>query len=184
MYETFQCSGKKVVAKQAYRIKDKYGDEGLIYINRNCPHANKAQGACASCHGCVCQVSKKGKKNMKEVYTDRFIDNEGYFYDIMEASNYMEEMEILEIISAKYNPGQGVNESLSAGMWPATFKTDCLNCKTRYSSKQELTPCQKAKLYAEENGVFTDIATHKQLSDLKLPSDCICSEQRQRVIGV
>jgi len=184
MYETFQCSGNKVVAKQAYKIKDNCGEEGVIYINRNCPHSSKTTGACASCHGCVCQVSKKGKKVMKEVYTDRFTDNDGYYYDIMEASNYMEEMEILEVLQAKYNPEQGVNESLHAGMWPATFKTDCLNCKARYSSKKELTPCQKAREYSEKNGVLISIATEKQLLDLKLPSDCICKEQRQRVVGV
>lgn len=183
MYETFKCSGKKVIAKQAYQVIDMYGEEATIYVNRNCPHALKNNGACASCHGCVCQVSKKGRKAMKEIYTDRFIDNDGYYYDIMEASNYMDEMEIKEIIEAKYNPGQGVNSSLNAGMWPATFKTDCANCKTRYGRKDLLTPCQKAKLYAEENGVNLINAPESQILKLNLPSDCICTEQKQRIVG-
>jgi len=190
--ETFICpnSNKKIRVSTVYKIKDVESDDSVLLINRSCQHSNSDNEACQNCYGTVCHNIKKVKnkkgaaKIVKETYTDRFFIESGErFVNMMEASKKIDDMEILDILNAN-SILSGPNGQLGYGMWSNTWKTDCLNCKSKYSKNNELTPCQKATKHYEDAGINIKLATENQIVSHELPEECICTEQKQRIFYV
>ena len=139
----------------------------------------------------VRQINKDtGRAKMQATnYRNIFLKVGDEYMQMMDADEFLKELEEKEMIianlnNANWNHGQRISDHLRAYSYPATWKTDCHNCKIRCHKKGELTACERAKEYALSKGIDPHTATSEALAKLQLPIECICIEQTQKMYYV
>lgn len=186
-YQQIICkeTGKIIKADQIFKIRDEeYSIENVVSICHNCPYASCKKESCKNCHGKIVQNSIRkinettGKIKMEiNNYKNTFEKIGKKYVQMMEADEFLDR---IEIISNLNNSGNGKSpDGLRCYSYPSTYKTDCANCKQRCHDNGELTACEKASKYCQEQGIDLNKATQKEILNLKLSNDMICSEQTQ-----
>lgn len=189
---TCQATGKELKADQIYKIRNNEVLENTVSICYNCPYAHSKLSACKNCYGTIVQNSvrqtngKPGRIKMECTnYRNTFFESNGEYIECLEADNYLSNIDIIaNLNNLNWNHGQKIADHLRAYTYPKTAKTDCANCKHRCAKNGELSACQKAKLFCEQNGINVSTASSKLLAELELPNECICKEQTQQMIEV
>ena len=191
-YEYFICprTQKKVYSSSAYKVQITEIDveENILVLNRNCPNV----GNCKNCYGNICQSikriknDKKGANKVKRItYIDEYSEVDGEIFNNMMASNYLDEVEIIDSLTPDTAPiGQSINMPWHSYDRSNTWKTDCTSCLKRHADNDVLTPCQKCTQFFEENGVNIEFASKDQIVKLNTPDDCICREQKQTLVKI
>lgn len=194
---TCQATGKTIKADKMYKIRNQENCiENVVSICHNCPYAASNQEPCQNCYGSIVQNAVRqinkdtGRAKMQATnYRNIFLKVGDEYMQMMDADEFLKELEEKEMIianlnNANWNHGQRISDHLRAYSYPATWKTDCHNCKIRCHKKGELTACEKAKEYALSKGIDPHTATSEALAKLQLPIECICIEQTQKMYYV
>ena len=192
---TCQTTGKTMKADRMYKIRNNQENylENVVSICYNCTFVDSNNPACQKCYGTIAQSAyrkkkeKTGRIKMDAVsYRNNFCKIGDEYMEMMDADTFLETIDIIaNLNNANWNHGQRISDHLRAYSYPATWKTDCHNCKIRYHQRDELTPCEKAKRYVEDElHINLDTASEKQIADIVLPTECICQEQIQRMYFV
>ncbi len=177
-HDNFICpkTKRKIFAKSIYKIEDKNAEESILMINRNCPYVSK----CKNCYGTICcnrrkLKSKKGASKIeKNIYTDTYTDNGNDILNFLNATIFIEEIEILDVLNSTSNNNISVNGWAYADR-SNTWKTDCIKCRRESKEKNELTPCEKATKNYEDAGINLKYASDEQIVNHELPEECRCT---------
>ena len=191
-YQQIICkeTGKTLKADQVYKIRnDEDSIENVVSICKNCPYSASKKEACKNCHGTIVQNTVRkinettGKIKMESKnYRNTFEKIGKKYIQMMEADEFLEK---IDIIANMNNSGNGKSpDGLRCYSYPQTWKTDCINCQNFYHNKGELTACEKAKKYCEEQGINLDIASEREIKNIKLTNEMICEEQIQTIYYV
>ena len=193
-YQQITCSltGKNIKADRMYKIRNDDCIENVVSICYNCPFADSENPACINCYGTIAQnairqINEDTRRVKMETveYRNNYCKVGDDYVEMMEADEFLENIDIIaNLNNSNWNHGQRVADHLRAYDRPATYKTDCLNCKKRYHKENKSTPCERAKEYVESLGINIDTASSKQLAEINLPQNCICKEQTQRMYYV
>lgn len=190
---TCQITGKTIKADKMYKIRSNENYiENVVSVCYNCPFADSNNPNCQNCYGTIVQNAfrqindKTRRVKMDAVnYRNNFAKIGDKYVEMMEADEFLENIDIIaNLNNSNWNHGQRISDHLRAYMQPKTWKTDCANCKNRCHQKGKNTACENAKLYIESIGINLDNATEKQIAEIELPSNCICSEQTSRMCYV
>lgn len=193
-YQQITCSktGKIMKADRMYKIKNDNCIENVVSVCFNCPFSNSKNPACKNCYGTIAQnairqineETRRVKMNATD-FRNNFLEIDGEYIEMMDADDFLENIEIIaNLNNANWNHGQRIADHLRAYCPPATFKTDCANCKKKCHANGELTSCEKARQYVANLGINLETASEKQITDIDLPQNCICKNQTPRMIYV
>lgn len=194
-YQQITCkmTGKTMKADRMYKIRNNENClENIVSICYNCPFADSNLPQCKNCYGTIAQNTfrmrndETGRIKMESVnYRNNFCKVGDEYVEMMDADEFLETIDVIaNLNNSNWNHGQRISDHLRGYDRPKTWKTDCHNCKIRCHAKGELTACEKAKEYVESIGINLDTATEKQITNIKLPTNCICKEQTPRMYFV
>lgn len=195
-----QATGRTMKAERVYKIKNEEDClESVVSICHTCPYANgKKNAECTKCHGTIVQNTLRkineetGRAKTTAVnYRNFYIQTEeGDYVDVMNADDFLQILEDNDMYIANLNNStwsvaqKGTRHKLPACDRPATWKTDCYKCKSRCHAEGKMTACEKAKQFMIDNGVNVDNAPSDRITDVKLPIECICTQQTQRIFYI
>lgn len=186
------CFGNKLTNIRNYNCEIN-GNTGVVSIAESCISCDSRSSFCRNCYGTVLEarVRYKNKHNgaIEEAYyfhRDTYIEKEDKIIKNLDATNFINnKMKILSEILPKYSSqGGSVNYPWNSYDRSSTYKTDCKECKKKHSLVGEKSPCKMAMEYCEQNGIYIPYVSEKEISKIKLPENCICREQQQRLVKI
>lgn len=181
-------TGRILRADKIYKIASKHPEciEEIISQCSGCPYAEKGKEinpVCKKCYGTITQSKKiidnkkSGRNNMIiENFRNTFDYEDDEYIKDMSADKFMEYIDIVaNLNSLNWNHGHKTEDKLRAYDKPRTWKSDCLECK----SKCEKPKCILAKEYLENKyNTSIDFMSEKQLIS-EIPTEFICQNQAQ-----
>jgi len=181
-------TGRTIKADKIYKIasKDTECIEEVISQCSLCPYSEKGREinqTCKNCYGTITQSrkiidnKKSGRNNMIiENFRNTFEFEDDEYIKDMSADEFMKYVDVVANLGALgWNHGHKTDDKLRAYDKPNTWKSDCLECK----SKNDKPKCVLAKEYLEDKyNTNIDFMSEKQLiSDI--PTEFICQNQAQ-----
>ena len=196
-----QCkeTGKILKADKIFKVKnyDENCVEEIVTYCTLCPYSENKKGvgqACKTCYGSIAQSRKtfKIKGNNKKMvqienYRNKFEINElGEYLRDMDADMFMQTIDKVANLNTLHwnHDNQKTDDKLRGYDKPKSWKTDCVECRNKCSTKNSIPECEKAKNYLEEKfGTNIEFMSEKQLLS-EIPSEFICQNQAQTMYFV
>lgn len=144
------CQNKKIKADKICSIEDLSCEEHIVAYTECCPYINSNNPACQKCYGRIAMSIKKIKdkdnfKIVKQILCDKYTIKHDKIKRILDASKLLDNMVVVAYETSTGSSSSG--KPWTAYDRPATWKTDCTQCKQTCEAKNILPMC----LNREEN---------------------------------